>query len=569
MPDLPLHAPFAGTVISIAHETNEHHRRRAAGRARGDEDGARDRAGRRRRRPQRRGRGRRHGRRGSGARGPRPGSGERSRPKDTSAAPDAGRDDLEAVRARHAQTLDAARPQAVAKRHGQGKRTARENLDDLIDPGSFVEYGPLMFAAQERRRTGGADRTHAGGRAGRRHGDDRRDAGGRHLLRLHRARRHAGDAQPPEEGPAVRDRRAPPAAGRAVRRGRRRPARRRRFAARRRTRLPRVPPVRTAQRARPASRDRIGLLLRRQRGAARVLRRRDRHRRLEHRHGRAGDDRGRRPRRVRPADVGPIDVQDANGVVDLRVQTKTQLWRPPSAICRTSTRTHASRGRGAPSNATTLRDLIPVNRKRVYDIRTVVTALLDDVLELRRGFGAGIVTALAAHDGKPLGVIANNPAHLGGAIDADGADKAARFMQLCDAFDLPLLFLCDTPASWSVPRRRRPPPLDISLACSSRAPTSRPDRDDRPPQGLRPRCSGNGRGQLQGAAVHGRVADGRVRRNGAGGRGSARNAPRARGDRRPRRTRPSLRRRRHRRLRERQGPQHGRLLRDRRRDRSR
>ncbi len=68
------------------------------------------------------------------------------------------------------------------------------------------------------------------------------------------------------------------------------------------------------------------------------------------------------------------------------------------------------------------------------------------MLELRRGFGAGIVTALArADNGRPLGVIANNPAHLGGAIDAEGADKAARFMQLCDAFALPLLFLCDTP----------------------------------------------------------------------------------------------------------------------------
>jgi acetyl-CoA carboxylase carboxyltransferase component len=78
-------------------------------------------------------------------------------------------------------------------------------------------------------------------------------------------------------------------------------------------------------------------------------------------------------------------------------------------------------------------------------VREVIDALVDDVLELRRGFGDGIVTALARADEKPLGVIANNPAHLGGAIDADGADKAARFMQLCDSFALPILFLCDTP----------------------------------------------------------------------------------------------------------------------------
>ena len=94
-----------------------------------------------------------------------------------------------------------------------------------------------------------------------------------------------------------------------------------------------------------------------------------------------------------------------------------------------------------------LRTLVPENRVRVYDVRAVIDALADtgSVLELRRGFGAGMITALARIEGRPLGVVANDPTHLGGAIDADGADKAARFMQLCDAFDLPLLFLCDTP----------------------------------------------------------------------------------------------------------------------------
>jgi acetyl-CoA carboxylase carboxyltransferase component len=92
-----------------------------------------------------------------------------------------------------------------------------------------------------------------------------------------------------------------------------------------------------------------------------------------------------------------------------------------------------------------VRHLIPTNRKRVYDVRAVIDALLGDVLELRRGFGLGIVTALARHDGRPLGVIANDPTHLGGAIDHDAADKAARFLQLCDAFGLPVVSLCDTP----------------------------------------------------------------------------------------------------------------------------
>jgi len=94
-----------------------------------------------------------------------------------------------------------------------------------------------------------------------------------------------------------------------------------------------------------------------------------------------------------------------------------------------------------------LRALVPENRLRVYDVRKVVTTLADtgSVLELRRGFGHGMVTALARIEGRPLGIVANNPTHLAGAIDADGADKAARFLQLCDAFDLPVIFLCDTP----------------------------------------------------------------------------------------------------------------------------
>ncbi len=91
--------------------------------------------------------------------------------------------------------------------------------------------------------------------------------------------------------------------------------------------------------------------------------------------------------------------------------------------------------------------LLPANRLRAYDIRAVVAALVDpdSALELRAGFGAGIVTALARIDGRPVGVMASNPAHLGGAIDADAADKAARFMQLCDAHALPLVSLIDTP----------------------------------------------------------------------------------------------------------------------------
>jgi acetyl-CoA carboxylase carboxyltransferase component len=94
-----------------------------------------------------------------------------------------------------------------------------------------------------------------------------------------------------------------------------------------------------------------------------------------------------------------------------------------------------------------LREAIPENRLRVYDIRRVIEMLADQdsVLELRRAFAPGLITALVRIEGKPFGLLANNPMHLGGAIDAQSGDKAARFMQLCDAFGLPLLSLCDTP----------------------------------------------------------------------------------------------------------------------------
>ncbi len=141
----------------------------------------------------------------------------------------------------------------------------------------------------------------------------------------------------------------------------------------------------------------------------------------------------------RPEDVGPIDVQDANGVVDLRVRDEAD------AVGAAKRYLSYFDGPRTPRPAKDLRGLIPDDRKRIYDIRAVIDALSDDHLELRKGFAPGIVTALARVQGTPLGIVANNPAHLGGAIDAPAADKAARFLQLCDAFELPILFLCDTP----------------------------------------------------------------------------------------------------------------------------
>jgi acetyl-CoA carboxylase carboxyltransferase component len=94
-----------------------------------------------------------------------------------------------------------------------------------------------------------------------------------------------------------------------------------------------------------------------------------------------------------------------------------------------------------------LRALVPENRLRSYDVRPVVETLVDtgSLLELRAGFGVGILTALARIEGRPVGLLANNPRHLGGAIDAEAADKAARFLDLCQAHGLPVVSLCDTP----------------------------------------------------------------------------------------------------------------------------
>jgi acetyl-CoA carboxylase carboxyltransferase component len=145
-----------------------------------------------------------------------------------------------------------------------------------------------------------------------------------------------------------------------------------------------------------------------------------------------------------PEDIGPMEVQVANGVVDLLVKDEAEAVQVAKK--------YLSYFQGplkhweAPDQRL-MRRIIPENRLRVYDIRKVIETLsdVDGVLELRPKFGLGCVTSLMRVEGKAVGVIANNPAHLGGAIDSDAADKAARFMQLCDAFDIPLLYLCDTP----------------------------------------------------------------------------------------------------------------------------
>jgi acetyl-CoA carboxylase carboxyltransferase component len=139
-----------------------------------------------------------------------------------------------------------------------------------------------------------------------------------------------------------------------------------------------------------------------------------------------------------------MSVQVPNGVVDVLVPDEAEATRVAKQ--------YLSYFQGPVAEWTApdqrvLRHLVPENRVRVYDVRAVVDGLADtgSVLELRRGFGAGMITALVRVEGRPMGLIANDPAHLGGAIDRDAADKAARFLQLCDAFGLPVVSLCDTP----------------------------------------------------------------------------------------------------------------------------
>jgi acetyl-CoA carboxylase carboxyltransferase component len=355
------------------------------------------------------------------------------------------RADLEAVRARHALGLDAARPDAVARRRERGRRTARENLADLVDDGTFVEYGPLLFAAQERRRTREelitrtpADGLVAGvgdveGRPCVAMSYDYTVLAGTQGMRNHMKKDRLFEIAERRRLPLVLfaeggggrpgDVDMPIVAGLDCRA----------FALF--AQLSGLVPL-VGIASGYCFAGNAALL-----GCCDVVIATE-----DASIGMGG------PAMIEggglglhePGDVGPIDMQYANGVVDLRVADDSE------AVAAAKRYLSYFRGPTAPASVpdqSALVQLIPEQRKRVYDVRRVLDALFDEdsVLELRRGFGPGMITALARVDGRALGVVANDPTHLGGAIDADGADKAARFLGLCDAFELPLLFLCDTP----------------------------------------------------------------------------------------------------------------------------
>jgi acetyl-CoA carboxylase carboxyltransferase component len=357
----------------------------------------------------------------------------------------AERADLAAVRARHAVGLDAARPEAVARRRELGRRTARENLADLLDADSFVEYGPLLFAAQEARRSRDEliRRTPADGLVG-----GVGEVEGRRVIAMSYDYTVLAGTQ-----------------------GMRNHAKKDRlFELAERARLP-VVLFAEGGGGRPGDVDMpivAGLDCRAFHlfaglsglvplvgiasgycfaGNAALLGCCDVVIATEDSSiGMGGPAmiEGGGLGVYEPGEVGPIEVQHANGVVDIRVRDDAEAV---AAARRYLSYFHGAATAASAADQALLRALVPENRKLAYDVRTVVDALCDEgsVLELRRAFGAGVVTALARVDGRPLGVVANDPRHLGGAIDADAADKATRFMCLCDAFELPLLFLCDTP----------------------------------------------------------------------------------------------------------------------------
>jgi acetyl-CoA carboxylase carboxyltransferase component len=368
---------------------------------------------------------------------------------------DAVREDLAAVRARHAIGLDAARDQAVDRRHARGGRTARENLADLVDDGTFVEYGPLIFAAQELRRSREEliARTPADGLVGG-VGDvdgspsvvmsyDYTVLAGTQGMRNHLKKDRLFEVAERRRLPVVLlaeggggrpgDVDVPNVAGLDVRAFQ--------LFAQLSGRVPLVGLV-----AGYCFAGNAALL-----GCCDVIIATE-----NTSIGMGG------PAMIEggglgvfdPMEVGPIDVQHANGVVDIRVADEAA---GVVAVKRYLSYFQGPVADFAVPDQRALRHLIPESRKRAYDVRAVIHALCDEesVLELRGGFGAPMVTALARIDGRPLGIVANDPAQLGGAIDADGADKAARFMALCDGFELPILFLCDTPGFMVGPASER------------------------------------------------------------------------------------------------------------------
>ncbi|GBG25616.1 Pyruvate carboxylase [Hondaea fermentalgiana] len=149
-------------------------------------------------------------------------------------------------------------------------------------------------------------------------------------------------------------------------------------------------------------------------------------------------------KKVAPTELGPAPDQFAHGVVHLMAEDEAEATRmAKQCLSYFQGRTNGWEC----ADQRVLRTLVPENRKRVYDVRTVVEALADkdSVLEWCAGFGPGTVTAFIRVEGWPVGVLANQPSHLSGALDGDSCAKAADFLTLCETHRLPVVNLIDTP----------------------------------------------------------------------------------------------------------------------------
>jgi len=365
---------------------------------------------------------------------------------------DAIRADLQEVFDRHAVGLDAAKPEAVAKRHGRGHQTARENLSQLVDEGSFVEYGALIVAGQRRRRSledliantqGDGMVAGIGSVNGDLFPDDAAKAmvlsydymvlAGTQGMHNHRKKDRLLEIAEHNRLPTIllaeggggRPGDTDGAGGSGLDC----------WAFTFFARLSGLVPVVGVVNGRCFAGNAVLL------GCCDVI--------IATRNSNIGIGgpamiEGGGLGVFRPEEVGPVDVQYPNGVIDILVEDEREAMA--------TARKYLAYFQGPledweAHDPRLLRHLIPENRLRAYDVREVIEKIcdVDSVLEIRQGWGPGCVTALGRVEGRAIGVIANDNHHLGGAIDADTGDKASRFMQLCDAHDIPLLFLCDTP----------------------------------------------------------------------------------------------------------------------------
>jgi len=145
-----------------------------------------------------------------------------------------------------------------------------------------------------------------------------------------------------------------------------------------------------------------------------------------------------------PEEICPPEIHMAQGVIDIMVADEAEAGRVAQQYLGYF---QGPRAPGETPDVRRLRDVVPESPRRAYDVRKVIAGIadVDSFLELKPKFGRAIVTGFAHVEGRPVGIIANQPMFMAGAIDSPASEKAARFIQLCDAFDIPMLLLCDTP----------------------------------------------------------------------------------------------------------------------------